>query len=243
MAMNPALHNRPGQRLSPARQPACHVPRSPFNGPRSPLPSPTHSTTTPIFSLVAPDPKTSPFAAVVASSGPMAKINPIRFSTKWWDEETGLGWWGYRFYDPGTGRWCSRDPMEGPGGVIWLERQRDKLTADNIWHERARDIERQIRRQLNEFGVLPDSETTAQIGLLVRRWVCLERSSQTVSSDEQGVTALYLFVANSPVDLIDLLGLWCQPLFRRGCWTCELCFGSDCPGSGYKGCIRCGRPF
>ena len=28
----------------------------------------------------------------------MAKINPIRFSNKWWDDETGLGWWGYRWY-------------------------------------------------------------------------------------------------------------------------------------------------
>ena len=123
---DPLLHNRPGQSLPPARQ-GTHVPSAP-------LPSLTHSTTTmtppevsiqySVFSystsrmtlsLVSPDPKTSPFAAVVTSSGPMAKTNPFRFSTKWWDEETDLGWWGYRWY--GESRWLSRDPIEEMGGM------------------------------------------------------------------------------------------------------------------------------
>ena len=90
------LHNPPGQLLPSARQEA-HVPSPP-----------THSTTTTVFSLVPSDPETSPFAAVVTSTGPMAKSNPFRFSTKWWDDETGLGWWGYRWY--GESRWLSRDP-------------------------------------------------------------------------------------------------------------------------------------
>ena len=113
--MHPALHNRPGQRLPSARQPASHVPRSTFNIPRAPLPSPSYSTTRTTVSFVSPDPKTSPNAALFSSTGPMAKSNPIRFSTKWWDDETGLGWWGYRYYDPGTGRWCSRDPKYDSG--------------------------------------------------------------------------------------------------------------------------------
>jgi len=75
----------------------------------------TFSTTSSVFSLVSHDPKTSPYAAVVASSGPMAKSNPFRFSTKWWDDETGLGLWGYRWY--GESRWLSRDPMEEWGGI------------------------------------------------------------------------------------------------------------------------------
>ena len=42
---------------------------------------------------------------------------PWRFSTKQFDAETGLGYWGYRYYSPGLGRWISRDPMEEQGGV------------------------------------------------------------------------------------------------------------------------------
>ena len=43
--------------------------------------------------------------------------NPYRFSTKYRDEETGLYYYGYRYYDPVTGRWPSRDPIVERGGV------------------------------------------------------------------------------------------------------------------------------
>jgi RHS repeat-associated protein len=40
-----------------------------------------------------------------------------RFSTKPLDAETGLYYYGYRFYDPVTGRWPSRDTIEEDGGL------------------------------------------------------------------------------------------------------------------------------
>jgi RHS repeat-associated protein len=43
--------------------------------------------------------------------------NPFRFSTKYHDSETGWYYYGYRYYDPVTGRWPSRDPIEERGGV------------------------------------------------------------------------------------------------------------------------------
>ena len=43
--------------------------------------------------------------------------NPFRFSTKYLDSETGWYYYGYRYYDPVTGRWPSRDPIEEKGGV------------------------------------------------------------------------------------------------------------------------------
>jgi RHS repeat-associated protein len=51
-------------------------------------------------------------------SGPYAAGNPIRFSTKHWDDETGLGYWGYRYYSPALGRWLSRDPIAEPGAML-----------------------------------------------------------------------------------------------------------------------------
>ncbi len=39
------------------------------------------------------------------------------FSTKPQDAETGLYYDGYRYYDPMTGRWPSRDPIQEEGGV------------------------------------------------------------------------------------------------------------------------------
>ena len=57
-----------------------------------------------------------PFGGVLRATGPVAKINPLRFSTKYQDDETGLDYYGYRYYHPDTGRWLSRDPVGEAGG-------------------------------------------------------------------------------------------------------------------------------
>jgi RHS repeat-associated protein len=41
----------------------------------------------------------------------------VRFSTKARDAESGLYYYGYRYYDPATGRWLSRDPLGEEGGM------------------------------------------------------------------------------------------------------------------------------
>jgi len=46
----------------------------------------------------------------------MAKVNPFMFSTKYYDWETGLYYYGHRYYNPSTGRWLSRDPIGEKGG-------------------------------------------------------------------------------------------------------------------------------
>jgi RHS repeat-associated protein len=47
----------------------------------------------------------------------MAKANPIRFSTKYQDDETDLLYYGYRYYNASTGRWLSSDPILEEGGL------------------------------------------------------------------------------------------------------------------------------
>jgi RHS repeat-associated protein len=51
-----------------------------------------------------------PFGEVLRATGPMAKTNPFRFSTKYQDDETDKLYYGLRYYNPSTGRWESRDP-------------------------------------------------------------------------------------------------------------------------------------
>jgi RHS repeat-associated protein len=42
---------------------------------------------------------------------------PFRFSTKYTDSETGLSYYGYRYYSAEMGRWPSRDPIGERGGI------------------------------------------------------------------------------------------------------------------------------
>jgi RHS repeat-associated protein len=58
-----------------------------------------------------------PFGELIRATGPQAKANPFRFSTKWHDDESDLLYYGYRYYQPGTGRWISRDPINERGGL------------------------------------------------------------------------------------------------------------------------------
>lgn len=62
----------------------------------------------------------SPFGEMLRSTGPLASSNPFRWSTKFWDEESGLVYYGHRYYSPGLGRWLSRDPMGHEGGLNLL---------------------------------------------------------------------------------------------------------------------------
>src|SRR5207247_9641261 len=59
----------------------------------------------------------SPFGELIRRTGSAAKTNPLRFSTKYKDEETDFLYSGFRYYTPSTGRWLSRDPIGQIGSL------------------------------------------------------------------------------------------------------------------------------
>jgi len=48
---------------------------------------------------------------------PWADHLPFHYSSKLRDVDSGFNYYGYRFYDPGAGRWLNRDPIGEAGGV------------------------------------------------------------------------------------------------------------------------------
>jgi RHS repeat-associated protein len=58
-----------------------------------------------------------PFAEPIRVTGPMGKANPIRFSSKYTDDESDFLYYGHRYYNPSTGRWLNRDPIRERGGI------------------------------------------------------------------------------------------------------------------------------
>lgn len=59
------------------------------------------------------------FGILKAKTGTLDQ--PYRFSTKYYDEETGLSDFGYRFYSAAVGRWINRDPLQESGGTNLYE--------------------------------------------------------------------------------------------------------------------------
>jgi len=61
-----------------------------------------------------------PYGIPTYANGAKAGSNPFRFSTKYHDDETGLVYYGFRYYSPELGRWVNRDPLgEEDGGNLY----------------------------------------------------------------------------------------------------------------------------
>jgi RHS repeat-associated protein len=57
------------------------------------------------------------FGKLISKSGTLADFFRHRFSTKYFDTETSLYYYGYRFYHSILMRWLNRDPIEEDGGL------------------------------------------------------------------------------------------------------------------------------
>ena len=77
-----------------------------------------------------------PFGELVQATGPMAKTNPFRFSTKYTDDETGLVYYGYRYEK--DARWPSREPLgENAGENLYAFVSNDSINYyDNLGLEK-----------------------------------------------------------------------------------------------------------
>ncbi|MGI8967003.1 MAG: RHS repeat-associated core domain-containing protein, partial [Limisphaerales bacterium] len=72
-----------------------------------------------------------PLGNMISKSGNLADANTYRFSSKEIHVNSGLYYYGYRFYDPNFQRWLNRDPIEESGF-----RQLAVINLDN-WNDRA----------------------------------------------------------------------------------------------------------
>jgi RHS repeat-associated protein len=58
-----------------------------------------------------------PFGNTISSSGTLASANVYRFSSKEIHANSGMYYYGFRFYDPNLQRWINRDPQAEAGGM------------------------------------------------------------------------------------------------------------------------------
>ncbi len=137
----------------------------------------------------------------VDSSG-IVSANPIRFSTKWFDVETGLYYYGYRYYSPRLGRWISRDPIEEVSRLSEAGSRSDALGVST-------SVTVSLFGYQQPAGSSGEQEMS---GLATaKRW----NRPLSPDSPSGGIDDLvepdspntYLFATGSPVTVLDYLGL------------------------------------
>src|SRR5439155_1879632 len=52
-----------------------------------------------------------PFGETIRLTPNSNNQSPFRFSTKYQDDESDLVYYGFRYFNPSTGRWLGRDPL------------------------------------------------------------------------------------------------------------------------------------
>jgi RHS repeat-associated protein len=99
------------------------------------------------------------FGNTLVATGSYALTNRYRFSTKPLDSEVTnapLYYYAYRYYDPVTGRWPSRDPIGERGGVnlYGFNYNSPVDRFDDLGHESRtqREANRNTRNQANQEG-------------------------------------------------------------------------------------------
>jgi len=121
-----------------------------------------------------------PFAEPLRATGPLAADNPFRFSTKYTDSETGLVYYGYRYSDPPTGRWLSRDPIGELGFLLTFESTRPRALSELLYAFATNDP----INQWDYLGLSVDSPTASFLAALAQRqwgqaWIILEVTAST----------------------------------------------------------------
>ncbi len=155
-----------------------------------------------------------PFGETIRSTGPMARNNPVRFSSKYQDDESDLVYYGYRYYKASTGTWVNRDPIEEEGGVnLYCIAINDPL-----------DFTDQDGRQVVPVPVIPVAALTAAALLAVTcavadAWLNSPAGQQEMSQ----ISATASAIGNAITQAITATASQCP--------TCGKC--KDCiPGKG-----------
>jgi len=104
----------------------------------------------------------SSFHEMVRATGPLAHLNPFRSSSKFWDDESGLVYYGMRYYSPTFGRWLSKDPSEERSAILLYAFVRNSplARADTLGNtdydtEYTSGVMKTIREALDGESALP----------------------------------------------------------------------------------------
>jgi RHS repeat-associated protein len=139
-----------------------------------------------------------PFGEVIRMTGPMAKANPFRFSTKYQDDETDLLYYGLRYYSASTGRWISKDPAQERGGNNLYACLNNNLISKvdklGLWWFCNNCKPNEVRILKTEWEITPQGwsrEKAEQWDQLVKAFEGMEKGAKILELAEGNPTIIY----------------------------------------------------
>lgn len=104
-----------------------------------------------------------PYGKIIKDENENTYENPFRFSNKYYDDDTELTYYGYRYYSPEIGRWLSKDPIGEIGGIhIYSFVINDPINQIDILGKTSEDFWRKIKGEQ-----IPKAVGISEGGLLV----------------------------------------------------------------------------
>jgi RHS repeat-associated protein len=154
--------------------------------------------------------------AAGAVSGASPTGNRFLFTGREWFSELGLQDNRYRYYQPGVGRWLSRDPIEEEGGMNLLEYVGNNpiagLDPDGLKNCNAKELAI-VRAAFTACKAKAQTTYVGAVNAAKRRQDAMVAAAQTVKNGEYKLAASVYNAAKSACDAI------CDPGDREICNT------------------------
>jgi RHS repeat-associated protein len=163
-----------------------------------------------------------PFGRSTTSTGTLASSFAHRFSTKPVDGPTGLYYYGYRYLDPVTGRWLSRDPIEESGGVhltaFLANSALDKIDAFGL-ADAPREIDfpyadiatklTEVKKKYADISALPDHSDPNKVAATkcrFKQWNYIEAQDQDIPWRDTFSATIFDFfgVVREPITTVNI---------------------------------------
>ena len=157
------------------------------------------------------------FGNTIIKTGTKADHFTHRFSTKQRDTESGLYYYGYRYYDPVTGRWPSRDPLGEMGHeTVKLHLDHEEFTYQQELKADLAFYSSTLTSRLNQakqgklskdevIDLIDDFEYVQEVEIYLNSYGLSGMHSNFAELLSEG-PSLYAFVGNDALNYFDVLG-------------------------------------
>jgi len=156
-----------------------------------------------------------PFGESIRATGPLAKANRFRFSTKYQDDGGDVIYYGYRYYSARIGRWLTGDPLGDEG--FFTHHVADKSRKEQ------RRLRRESLKPLYVFVQDDPVNYTDAVGLKIDAAWCQQWLKECTRENLLGLKSCLGCLGPSIGPGLATCAIGCLPFIKGGPVGCGMC--------------------